>query len=1044
MKPIVFTERRFRGLDQGRDGADLSEGYLVQADNAVLDGDDIVTRPGKQGQLATALGSPIFGMTTVLDNDGTAAALFASGGALYKWRRGGTTASSLGLSGLASASVQIALAAGLAWLVDGSGAIRRYNMADASATSLTELSKPTKPGATITSTGLLSGLGALTWAQNYITGTTAEPATSGAGGTIAPRSSITPADSNFWDGSNLTGRPFWTKDTNATCSPNILAANGQNCIELDSDTGTIEWGESTAIKLNPNVAADGFARVFVVEYEAAGEDVTQTSEVVDLYVKGYSDLTAATVVTSAERKRQSPFLSPTISTRVRELIDWRGVRMAAGTDLKSLKLRWEQPYIRNSSQGADVNRAAIYFPRMELSYAPDSDGKLSVRQGSVQVWQAAGSTLTSTGETAGQSDPANGQTARLLAGGLKLTTTLAATQNFTGVRTIGLEVLPASGVTGLALRVGFKVGSTWYYSTQLDIPTGGGWAVGEISAVASSLNAVTDISIEVINDLLVEGLQENGDAPLFRLGDLRNVGNLAEGRPVWYTLVEVDEVEDTTLLNTIQSDGSKVSEQIEPDAGKRMGSVAIPARVNSGAEWFALYRFGGTLLSGVADSANDSIPASVLPAQGRLVCMVRWDSAAIPTGSDADKGVSPRIVALGNPYISWTPSGGTGSGGTILDNTPDSWLESAPVYVPGRETAPTAPAAIASWDGRLWAAQGAELFASWLLEPNKPAGVYWSRISLPDSQDPEAARKGWWSLLALDPADSILSLVALENVLIVVCRRSVWAVRKSENIRDRVRYKPTRLEDEDATGAVGHAAACAMGKMCYWLAFDGLRRTDGRTVSRFGGELKRLIQPEVVEGAAALSSTAMALCTLRSTPTRLYLTLPTDAGDSAPDSVLVWHEDEPGKGWTRWVSFTATGAGDIGGLTLLSARDGQLWAMQGQGDKSTPSASATAVSMTISSRLFGDGYSTLIPQRQWCELLAGGSGDITLTTRGDRGAGASSRILPFESGNKNVRWRPSTSARGKHNQFVLSVSTVERVRVRQFGLETSVYKESDR
>jgi hypothetical protein len=1042
MKPLVFTERRFRGLDLSRDGDDLPDGLLTRADNAVLDGDDLVTRPGKQGQLSSALANALYGFTPITDTDGTPGALFVAGGVLYKWRQGATSASSLSLSGVTSASVQIALAAGLAWLVDGTGTLKRCDLT-AAATAV-ELDRPTAPTVAITSETIASPA-ALTWTQNYITGTGAEPSTSGAGGTVAPRSSITLKDGNFWDmvGGNPLDQfllPFWEKDADATASPRTLDGNKDNCIELDSNNNTHEWVLSDPILLNVDNAGSDYAKIFVAEYEAASEDVNTASEVIDFIAKGFTDTGATAELTSAERKRRSPLLpAPGKSLRVRELIDWRGVA-ASGSPLRSCRLRWEQPNL-GGNPGAKVNRVALYIPQQQLALSADADSRVAVRQGSVQVWQGIGAAPAATGQVSGLTDPSANPPGRLLTAGLKISSTLPASKNLSSVRQIGLEVLPGAGVSRLDLRLGFKVGPTWHYSNLLDIPADGGWASVDLGTLAASLTAVTDIALEITNDVIIDGLQEGGTSTVFRVGELRSLGNLAEGRPVWYTLVEMDEAGDSSLLNVIWSDGSKYSQPIEPDTGKRMASLTIPARTNSRAEWMALYRFGGGLLSGVAESASDSLPPSSLPAQGRLVALVRWDSAAIPIGSDADKGTPPRLVALGNPYVSWTPSGSVGNGGTIIDNTPDSFLESAPEYIPGREKAPASPSAVASWDNRLWVAQGAELFASWILEPSKPAGIYWSRIALPSNQDPEAARKGWWTVLDLAPGDSIKTLVSLPSALIVLTSLAAFVVRR-DLAGGTVRYRASRLEDDDATGVVGVNAACAMNDACVWLARDGLRRTDGRSVVRFGDQIRRLVQPELVPGVAALSASALALCALRATPTHLYLSLPAASTDTGPVSVVVWHQRE--QGFTRWSSFPMLGGGDVAGVTVLAASDGQLWAMQGEGDKAGPSSTATAVTISIASRRFGDGYSTLIPQRQWWELFAGEADEATLTTRGDRGAGDSSRILPVDAGNKTIRWRPSTSARGKHLTTELEAATVKRLRVKQAGLETSVYKESDR
>lgn len=128
-----FSARRFVGLDLFHDAGDIGPGYLTLADNLFVDGGSLRTRPGKVGQFAAPLGSPLYAPLPFLNADGSTAILFSGGGKLYQARKGSPVYAEIlsgGASfGLNSPAVRMARLGGFAYVVDGAGPLARTDLA---------------------------------------------------------------------------------------------------------------------------------------------------------------------------------------------------------------------------------------------------------------------------------------------------------------------------------------------------------------------------------------------------------------------------------------------------------------------------------------------------------------------------------------------------------------------------------------------------------------------------------------------------------------------------------------------------------------------------------------------------------------------------------------------------------------------------------------------------------------------------------------------------------------------------------------------------
>jgi hypothetical protein len=73
-----YQDRIWLGLDKYRPPQDLDPGFVTQADNLYNVGGELMIRPGKQAQLSSAMGAPVYVIGTFLDSEGTGAAATAT------------------------------------------------------------------------------------------------------------------------------------------------------------------------------------------------------------------------------------------------------------------------------------------------------------------------------------------------------------------------------------------------------------------------------------------------------------------------------------------------------------------------------------------------------------------------------------------------------------------------------------------------------------------------------------------------------------------------------------------------------------------------------------------------------------------------------------------------------------------------------------------------------------------------------------------------------------------------------------------------------
>lgn len=1026
----TFSESRFKGLDAYHEAPEVPPGFLTVCDNLTVeaagpDGGTLALRKGLRPLFTSALGAPIYGMTAVQRADGTATLVFTSGGKLYKCGLGSTAPTEILDGGGASVSLNSAttwfcLAGGKLYFCDGQAASPlRY-------TDLTNwfeapnLSKPSGTqgvgagqrefSATLEQSVLIAQPGAdlADWSQQEFTsGVVWTPG--------APQSEITqPHEWNFQGGAILGTAPtLWNIGSDAD-NNNLLDANADPCVELDSSTGSLtnEYAESDAFDV-PNDGASAYARVAYVDFDMAAEDsgTNEPTEYVDVRLQLYSDSGATTLITGTDTARREGPAGERPALSVRTVFDYRSL---STTPLK-WKARFDQPVNRGGSRGTDVNHVQVYFPAMRFDLASTGAGELIVRQGSVARSEG-----------------------KLLTDGLTLELDLGGTgTDWSRKSRLTLKWRAGDAIGNLAARLYLREhgSSTKHYTNPLEFDAEKGEAYVDVSTLdPADLETTRYVGIEFLGDCDAEGATDASNLTVLTLGAITETGNLPVGYDdVYYLLVEVNDNGDADVVNVIQSDGSQPTAPVTPTENRAIGRVFLPGRTNSAATHRKLFRFGGTNRDG----------------RGRLVAFWEFGEASFDYGAAPDVGTG----YTGNPYIKWVAPAGDagGAGGELWDNTPDSYLFNAEQYEPGRNAPPLGARAGCEHAGRLWLAVDATLKGSWLLPADQNAGLYYTDDPLDAVRDPSAPVKGFTVPVGShgavgsggtsDARDPIAGLYSFKETLTVTKTVSRPHLLFGSDPRDfaLLPYKGTDAAAQYAQngGTIWQGATVYVGP-------DGLVAFNGADTEGFGEELLRLLNGNLVIGGSALLPAAYAQCFLFVHGEDLYLGAPGGADDTAP-AVLYRFDDKmpvPTRftGMAMSCGVATRGTGDTSSL-ILGGQNGNVYVLDGEGDKATTAGAASAISWAVETRRFGADSPDLDKTALWwtCQLDSGA--EATTVTAKAVGEDAATRTwtksytLSASGGTRRLKLRVRKDVKGATLLAGISGSSKKRFVLRQLGLE---------
>jgi len=1004
-----YGDSEWKGLDLYNAPQNIPPGFCTQADALFVQAGRWFIRPGFQGQLATALGNPIYAPTPVIQSDGSVHIWFGCNGNVYKFIPDGahTTVTQVTYGGMPSlvmdnadhtSGLSIASEEGYVYIADGTAnPMMRFAADGSGGTAAIGLNQPSPISpVTLGHRELFATPGALTWSsyesykpydvnnlQNLITTPVPTAANCDASGT------------KYWTasaiGAHPTGVYFGTfHDTGAVCTG----------IGGPANSGTVGSGANikttNAIALSPGT--DGaYPAVFLCQFNLETYYFTASAPpssrvLVTLFL--YSDSGSTLIETRSFHVGLGSF----VTTLQSVTFDCRDV----SSPIHSVRLMIEDDNSGLAGDDPQVSNIALYCGGYKF-YAPTTTDILTIYSGTVFP-SPVGNACTSGTDATTVAVP---QPTQFYSRNHVIYTGFSST-NYSGYQRITANAyfnFPVDTGVTVPVRLYIENGSgTRFYGAETDLSLNTLTVIDFdlTTAPTAVVTAVTKLGIQFLADIPIpasyvsntQNPTANGGNYLLGVIDFTDPGNLSVDDSITYKLVEINSNSDTTLINIIQSNGSNNSVAIVPTITDATATLTLPAKTNSSSDYFAIYRFG---------DFSDGL--------GRLLCMEQWSTSTFAYGADTRKPGSGTVVAPANPYISLTNSAGTI---TILDNTPSSWLFAntyTSTYIDGRISPPLYIRDIVGWQHRLWliAGQGrnSTLWGSWLIPSDQQAGLYFSTSVSPT--DPYAAIKGFSTPIGTKQNDISMRMIPVEDrAAILNQRKPPYVLTGSDGTNFALSDYP--LNGGESLGLVGRNAVVIAGNLVtksvfvqpspavVYLTVNGLMAWDTYRLPRdLTIGVRMAIAPQLMN-LPAFKTDAVAQASVWRHGDWIYLTMPGSTSDTYPTVVWRYREAENPQGevgggqsngaWSRWPSLnmmSGTSVPNSGDNTqsFVMGRDGQIYLLvAGDGDKALSSSTAVVIPFAFTTRYFGFDAPFNVKHANWIDWdfeYQSSEPDVTLT-----------------------------------------------------------------
>ena len=905
------TARRFRGINQWMQPGELAPGDLVDAQNVLVRGTEIVSRPGRQGVLTTPHAAPVYLLGSYRNPDGGTGLLYTSGGKVYslaKSAAGVLNPAPTEIKTLAGASLSINSASAIGcrlgkffYFSDGQFGSPLYRTDLSSAAATIGLTAPAAaPGAALTSTLIDSLLG--TWTPDSLSG---------------PGLTNRLPNANFSAG--FSGWTIFAGDPDFYGSGQRYAGpdgNGESGVWLLLDNPGEGIVSAAALANDPisgdpsRYASQFYAALTLFQSDPAGIATVKVG------LLAYADTAGTNLITEQTREFAVPFTGNNAHVTQDTLFSFASLPVP----VLSYRIRLSGGAKNPLGDRSIFVQQPVCFPFAAAS-AQVAGSQIEVSQPQQLTFSGGVNTVSSPG-TLGFGKGA---------GGLHLVRDYGAgnSQNWAAYAAVALGLGKAAGITGLSLSLSFRQdGSGTRYSTNtFTISPDGSTATCDISTVPAAVRGAFRYVEIIFGGDFTTPASSGSDILLF--GPLTGAGNLSVGYSDYsYLYTEVNAATDPiNLVDVVESNPSPASGAQTATVLKAEVGITLPAApVNPSATHFAVYRYGGVFQD--------------YPAVARLV-------AVVPIGADVAAGADAR-----NPNYSWSRTAHL-----LTDNTPDSFLLSPGVFpqaatamVNGRDLPPLGISALCAYHGRLYAAVGSVVSVSWLSVPTNPSALYFTRTQI--TGDPNAEIKG--ATLTAGGAfdnDPVMALVPT-NTAVVVEKQTAKLLLQG--------FNGLTLNMQDylkgtGVGCLGIRAACLLQNREIALGTSGVFGFNVAEVAPLSQPIEALLRPKGYDGLPALSPAALSAAAMQEWDRRLLLSCPAAAGD-AQNTVTYVYDDRTG-GWTRWMfgatSFATLSSATDSGDCFLGGYDGMVYQLAGNADRAAAAGPLLPISVSVTTRGFG-------------------------------------------------------------------------------------------
>lgn len=962
------------GVDTYSQPNRLKPGFFQQCDNVLADGGALVSRPGWQGQFGTPSisGAPLWGMIDYRQANGSLSIIYASGpvsgtiplGRLWRWPEGAlspseilrstgtipTTASFAFVNG--GQGIRLARHGQYLYGCDsgnGSASLFRVNLEGAitggQAQAYTGLNAPNTPVVSLTNSEIdpLDGTfpsppEASNWWSDTVTGSGFGPFPTWHGGTpgfsgvaLVPNgnfnatvsgetilpdtggsydhytSDLTPP-SISWAGWDFFGTSNGFHGIGSLLIPAGFPA-GINWLLLDVPNNGIQPTSFIAnTPYSPESSTNCTRVAIAINYFSS--DTTSTNGTV-ITVKAYDNSTPPVLLGFQTRNVSFPYVaSPTGLEQLIEVFDFQDTaRFATSPQIAQWKF---------SLVGGATNTSAVpCFLSTVIMYELPGDWTI---------------TDASPGVTLTHYEPNP-----FIYGSINGTRVVKDYGANTAIYSLEDTILlPITGTLinayiakGLAFVIGFRAdgSTTTTYSPNVVFPEGSSFAEVDVSAIAQSLRS----AFRYFEILFTADLTLTASATVFTIGDISSAGNGAVGDSYTYYVVEQETVNGPA--DVILSEGA-LSNVVVPTTTTAEFTITAAPPVNPQTDTLLFYRGGGAISDGF----------------WRLI-------ATVPVSADA---VDP------NGFWSWNHTTRT-----LTDNTSDGVLiftSSDTDYQENRDQFPVGLTSLAVRDGRLWAATGATVYVSWLLDTDSEAGLYTSLVN--DPSDPSLAIKGAsFTLGSGNEADPVLSLTGVANAMVALRMNVITSIYGSDPTTFAAvdQYRDAGLGSIAPRSAVVDAHFFAYGDpdqsstyiksdpQVAYLAQTGVIGFNLDVPRPMSQNIEGYLNPSATN-QDVISQAVYGLAAQVYFDRRRFLFAPAGSGVTINTVVYVW--DARTSGWVRWNSPVAnftqfTGGVSTGPNLYVGGFDGQIYKLAGTADSLYPGAAVTPISVAVVTRKWG-------------------------------------------------------------------------------------------